>query len=152
ALVRLNFQATVVPDPSYPRSLGAVQVRVNPATFDDDVKRQFLSEWLDHINVSAGRKAVFDQDSDARNLQRLGLLTIVKAGIYDMALPAAALENTLEGLTTDLSNANWNQRTSFPDSLGLMSSWELNPAPQTPIFVALCGKKSGEFVDTPSRK
>jgi hypothetical protein len=42
-LIRLNFQATAVPDPRYPRSLGVVQIKPKPPTNGPGSK--FLIQW-----------------------------------------------------------------------------------------------------------
>jgi hypothetical protein len=47
-LVRLNFQAAVVPDAKYPRSLGAVQIK--PTMLTEGSGGRFLEKWAVHLN------------------------------------------------------------------------------------------------------
>ncbi|OCR25461.1 hypothetical protein AFK24_08020 [Pseudomonas syringae] len=124
ALIRLNFQATVIPDSKNPRSLGAVQVKVDASSFDEDAKSSFLSEWLDHINTKAGTRTSgkFNPNSDVHELQRLGLLSIVPVASFQVALPAAAPTGAKGGVANSLQEAEWNQNKSFSRSLGLLSS------------------------------
>jgi hypothetical protein len=51
-LIRLNFQATVIPDSKNLRSLGAIQVHVRPPKLDDLATRRFLKSWLEYVNTS----------------------------------------------------------------------------------------------------
>lgn len=51
-LIRLNFQASVLPDSDNPRSIGAVQVHVVPPNTDSAATQQFLRHWLEYINTS----------------------------------------------------------------------------------------------------
>lgn len=137
ALIRLNFQATVIPDTAYRRSLGVVQVKVDTGTFDDEVKTQFLSEWLDHINLKRDRRTAAG-DSDAHDLQRMGMLSIVSVNGYEIAFPAAAPVGTVRGLVTDFKEADWPRSSDFSRSKGLMSSFSFDPGPTTAVFAALC--------------
>lgn len=124
ALIRLNFQATVMPDPKNPRSLGAVQVKIDGSSFDSDAKSSFLSEWLDHINTKAGSRTGgnFNPGSDAHDLQRLGLLEVIPIGAYQVALPVAAPVGATDGLADSIDEAQWNQVGNYSQSLGLLSS------------------------------
>ncbi|WP_165671604.1 hypothetical protein [Metapseudomonas otitidis] len=124
ALIRLNFQATVVPDPENPRSLGAVQVKVDAGSFDEGAQSSFLSEWLDHINTKAGSRTAgkFIPGSDALDLQRLGLLVIIPISTYQVALPTAAPLGATAGIAETVEEAEWGQSKSFSKSLGLLSS------------------------------
>ncbi len=49
SLYRINFLATVVPDPRYKRSLGLVQMQPKSAPADDGY-RNFLLQWVGHLN------------------------------------------------------------------------------------------------------
>lgn len=141
SLIRLNVQATVIPEAAYPHSLGVVQVKVDPATFDDQAKFRFLSEWLDHINLQAGGHEAdgrFRQVADARTFHRAGLLTIVAMGTHEVALPAAPPPGSEGDSAKVFADARWGETTSFGSSTNLISSWKGNPVPRTPVFEALC--------------
>lgn len=150
ALIRINFQATVVPDAAYPRSLGAVQVKVDPSSFDDRAKAVFLREWLDHINLrntSRDAAGAFLPSSDARSLQHVGAVQIASVAGYEIALPTVGPVASRNGLLTDLQEAEWTNAKNLSGALGVMSSWRLSPDPTTPLFVALCDE--GEAANVP---
>lgn len=50
-LVRLNFQASVIPDPKYPKSLGAVQMRLVQSGRRQPSGEQ-LRDWLEYVNTA----------------------------------------------------------------------------------------------------
>jgi hypothetical protein len=68
-LVRLNFQAAVVPDPKYPRSLGAVQIK--PSMSTGGPGRRFLEQWAVFLN--SGRPST-ELISEIDGLVDLGLV------------------------------------------------------------------------------
>ena len=65
-LVRLNFQATAVPDPRHPRSLGTVQIK--PSVSNDGTGTRFLERWAVSLNASA------DLQDEVNGLVDLGLV------------------------------------------------------------------------------
>lgn len=141
SLIRLNLQATVIPEAAYPRSLGVVQVKIDPASFDEKAKARFLSEWLDHINLQAGSHESdgrFKQAADARAFHRSGLLTVIAVGTNEIALPAAAPANVASDTARTFADAGWGGKTSFGSSTNLISSWKGDPSPRIPVFEALC--------------
>ncbi|MGE8450250.1 MAG: hypothetical protein ACN6OP_06400 [Pseudomonadales bacterium] len=141
SLIRLNLQATVIPEAAYPHSLGVVQVKIDPASFDEQAKSRFLSEWLDHINFQSGAHAAdgsFALQSDARAFHRAGLLAILAVGKHEIALPAAALAGVNADTATVFADAGWGGNSSFGSSTNLISSWKDDPASRVPVFQALC--------------
>lgn len=50
SLIRLNFEATVLPDPQYARSPGVLQMSVEPPAFDGPVMESVYAGWLDYLN------------------------------------------------------------------------------------------------------
>lgn len=55
-LMRLNFEASVVPVEKYLRSLGAVQVKINPPK-EGGLTRDVLNNWLAHFNQHKSNRA-----------------------------------------------------------------------------------------------
>lgn len=141
SLIRLNLQATVIPEAAYPHSLGVVQVKIDPASFDEQAKSRFLSEWLDHINFQSGAHGAdgsFTPQSDARAFHRAGLLAILALGKHEIALPAAAPAGSDAGSSTVFADAGWGGNANFGSSTNLISSWKGDPASRGPVFEALC--------------
>lgn len=142
ALMRVNLQATVVPDPAHPKLLGVVQVKVDPSTFDDEAKSRFLSEWLDYVNLgpsARGADGKFTQRSTARALQRARVLAIITAGGYEVAVPTAAPTGSIGGLVQDFADAEESRGKDLGQSQGLIDSWRLDPAgPSRQVLESLC--------------
>lgn len=145
ALIRLNFQATVIPDPSYPRSLGAVQIKVDSSTLDDKAEQKFLSDWLDHINTKrdARKDGIFKQISEIQDLKRLRILETVFAKgvkvdksekVYEFVFPATTIPDFSNGLDEAFESAEWNGQIGFSSSQTILSSLDSNE----PVFEALC--------------
>jgi hypothetical protein len=55
ALIRLNFQAMVLPDRERTRALGVVQMTVLPPEFTDENVESVYRSWLDHVNSKLNR-------------------------------------------------------------------------------------------------
>lgn len=55
ALIRLNFQAMVLPDRERTRALGVVQMTVMPPVFDEETVKPLYRSWLDHFNSKLNR-------------------------------------------------------------------------------------------------
>jgi len=69
ALIRLNFEATVIPEKRYARSPGVIQMAVVRPTLGDDELEQIYVGWLDHINKSLNLRAGRGWRSDPRVLK-----------------------------------------------------------------------------------
>lgn len=76
SLIRLNFQTTIIPDPRYPASLGAIEMRIVPP--DTTALEQFFEGWIDYLNFdseftldSARRNATLERLSRRNDLERL---------------------------------------------------------------------------------
>jgi len=100
-LVRLNFQATVVPDPRYAKSLGVVQMTVRPGSATDN--EGFLANWTAYLNsASASAQDVTDlelaglvraynfetgRDPNCRGILRDGVGTVAGCQARRFVLP-----------------------------------------------------------------
>jgi len=51
-LIRLNFQASVLPDSDNQQSLGAIEVHVSPPDYQNVAVQQFFQNWLEYINMN----------------------------------------------------------------------------------------------------
>lgn len=152
ALMRINLQAAVIPDPNFPKSLGAVEVVVSKESFSNEAKAVFLREWLDHINLdgSARTEKLFKDGSDAKRLYRAGRVVLLNVAGYEYALPRSAAPGQADALLANLDSAQWSKNPEQLDSRDLISarkSGQSDPtglASKTAIFTALCdGKDTG---------
>lgn len=62
-LIRLNFQANVIPDQANLDSLGAIQIKVDEPNPNDEKTQKFLRDWLVYMNTNL----------NFRNLDRLNV-------------------------------------------------------------------------------
>jgi hypothetical protein len=77
ALYRINFLATVIPDPRYIRSLGVVELQPVPAESTSDWKEKFLRNWIRHLNTATRYRSSDGQileDAQTRSLEGAGLI------------------------------------------------------------------------------
>lgn len=122
-LIRLNFQATVFPDPENPRALGAVQMVVqNKANGSVD---SFFADWLRNLNtirdwrIDAGHmrsSATLDALEATRDFRR------VTFGSLEMVMPILVTEQNAALDPQDLiDRAEWDkaERADF-DSFALL--------------------------------
>lgn len=73
-LIRLNFQATVVPEPGNSRALGAVQLKIGGGTFAPE----YLNAWLRWINTSEPWR-------NGGNVERATIDALVASGDFEIA-------------------------------------------------------------------
>lgn len=140
ALMRINLQAAVIPDPNYPKSLGAVEVVVSEETFNNDAKSAFLREWMDHINKDGPARTaqLFNDSSDAKRLNRAGKVVFLAVGGYEYALPRSAPAGQPDALLANLQAASWSTNPDQRASRGLMSAHQVAGGTKAPTFAALC--------------
>lgn len=67
-LVRLNFEATVIPDRRFPRSPGVVQMEVRPPELKATDKAQLYAGWLNHLNETLNVQSAGEWKADWRVL------------------------------------------------------------------------------------
>lgn len=127
ALVRLNFQATVVPDPKAPRSLGVVQVSVRPDGVDEAVKKKYIEEWIRSINGHPRANGDFGVGSDVAELERLGVVYIDRSLGQPVAMPSTGSDLADKARGTVVNDARWGDPSvSYSDSLSWLSSIDKN--------------------------
>lgn len=124
ALVRLNFQVTVVPDPKAPRSLGVVQVSVKPKGGDADVaKRQYIDEWMLSINAHARVNGDFGLGSDVAALEREGAVFVDRSLGQPVAMPSTGSASADKARAALAADARWGDPpVSYSESLSWLSS------------------------------
>ncbi len=119
-LIRLNLQATVIPDPRYARSLGAVQVRIDPqAAGGPD---SYLGKWLQWINGqrdwrvepgTSGSSAALDALEDSGDFSRT---PVGPVGAFEMVLPVLVDSSGRELTPGKLfARADWEDRRAGAD-------------------------------------
>ena len=89
ALVRLNFQAMVLPDRERTRAAGVVQMTVVPPVFEQTTIEPLYRSWLDHFNtrlnrLEGGKWALNSDQLFSKAADNFDLVT------YQYALPGAA--------------------------------------------------------------
>lgn len=99
-LIRLNFQASVVPDEDYSQSIGAIQVDVVNPSIDSKDTQQFLQHWLEYINTysdyrNESDKLKLNEKNDIiRALLISGSFEKVKIDGIELLLPIYSEEET----------------------------------------------------------
>lgn len=85
-LIRLNFQATILPDMDHLRSIGAIEVRI--IRNEPDVPLE-ISEWLIYLNTTDALRenGRFVHGSPERGLYNNNLLTIVEIDEREFLFP-----------------------------------------------------------------
>jgi hypothetical protein len=110
-LIRLNLQATVIPDPRNSRSLGAIQVRI-----DDQGTgglENYLTNWLQWINVHGDWVAgagTFRPSATLDTLEDSGDFARARIGAVQMMLPVLVSQDTGELVPQNLfDRADWDR-------------------------------------------
>lgn len=162
ALIRLNFQATVIPDSKYPKSLAAIQMVVKGPLQEDDDKNTFLLSWLKHINKSAWE---YKGNSSSENyqiddLKSRDILTEIEINkkkfwfpstlpeSFDR-VPSSVLKNNIT-LQELIDAADWDHDEVPYRSRGWMEPG--GTADREKVFLAICGQARSEPLWTPQQK
>lgn len=66
-LVRMNFQATVIPDPENPSALGVVEMEVMAPSSTSKEMKSLLNSWLQYVNTD---REFRDKNSKGKRLNR----------------------------------------------------------------------------------
>ncbi|WP_404712166.1 hypothetical protein [Sphingomonas sp. MMS24-J13] len=122
-LLRLNFQAMVVPDPDLPRSLGAVQLKVLAPEIrpSDQILMQdsFLAQWLRYENFSKDQRkddGTFKSDGEIAQLVGTGLFDVRSEygvpGLYPHIESASGVAFTVSAL---YDYARWTDVGSYDE-------------------------------------
>jgi hypothetical protein len=154
SLIRLNFQATVVPDSKYPRSLAAVQVKIfDQSSIDDKEIHLFLEKWLEYINIndSSMTSGKFENNSAVRRLERKGLLSILDLGVREFAFPATKLPesipNSILARNTSLGDvyqsAKWDSTDNYNSANFLVDG---APSGTKEVFRFICNGASSDGI------
>lgn len=147
-LMRLNFEASVVPVKKYLRSLGAVQVRVIPPS-NGSLTSMLLENWLTHLNtdlrVRAGTQ--LSQHSIVVDLIASDQFKAVPIGTVTLLLPIVLDRSGREWAPDDmLRRAQWDNVEAydqglFDPALGQLSS--LDTARSQAVIGAICNQRLG---------
>lgn len=133
-LMRLNFEATVVPVEKYLRSLGAVQVKIIPPTSGSPTA-QFLSNWLEFVNSDPSF-----QSSAA--LLAGGKFKQVTIGSVSLLLPVVIDASGTEWEPEDMlrrslfQDSEADDQSRFGSTLSRLSS--VDPAHRQTVIGAIC--------------
>ena len=141
-LIRLNFQASILPDEKNRRALGAVQIKVLDGGGAADA--DFLWGWLRHINrhPSLRSGAQLSNSDIVTGLEAGGFRRVDLAGV-ELLLPVTLdAAGTAEDPLTMLQRAQWTKdekldHDDFQGSLTLLS--DPNPAVRQAVVAGLCG-------------
>lgn len=79
ALIRLDFQAMVLPDRARSRIPGVIQMQIENPVLTDEEWRTLYRGWLDHINLKINRSTGSGWESDPE------LVNLVNAGMFTLA-------------------------------------------------------------------
>lgn len=89
-LIRLNFQASVLPDRDNLQSLGAIQLHVIPPSPESEATQQFFRHWLEYINTNKNYRSGKNLNSQNQTIQELllsGLFEKVDVLGIELLLP-----------------------------------------------------------------
>jgi len=78
ALIRLNFQATAVPDRQHSRVPGIIQMAITPPPASADEWDSLYRRWLDHINQKINRFTADGWEQDAE------LIALADANLFSL--------------------------------------------------------------------
>lgn len=148
-LMRLNFEASVVPVEKYLRSLGAVQVRVIPPS-TGSLTSALLENWLAHLNTTDPRVRAgtqLSQDPIVVDLIASGRFKAVPVGAVMLLLPVVLDPGGREWAPGDmLRRAQWDnndasEQNLFDPALGQLSS--LDTSRSQAVISAICTQSIG---------
>ena len=125
-LMRLNFEATVVPVEKYLRSLGAVQLKIIPPTSGSPTS-QFLNNWLEFLHTDASFQSAEGQRTIAALIAG-GRFKQEPIGSISLLLPVMIDASGTEWEPGEmlrrahLNDAEATDQSLFGDALGVLSS------------------------------
>jgi hypothetical protein len=143
-LIRLNFEATVLPSEKFERSLGAVQIRVVPPGGTGPTAT-FLGEWLQYLNTDPKFRATdgqLRQDDLVAELIAGGRFKLMRIGTVDLLLPVLVDGDGNDQDPADIfARSHWDNLeatdlSSFDRALGIVSS--IDSAATSAMLVNLC--------------
>lgn len=110
-LIRLNLQATVIPDTRNVRALGAIQVRIDDQTVGGP--ESYLSEWLRWANVNGDWRVdagTFRSSATLDALEDSGDFARARIGAVQTVLPVLVSQNGGELVPQNLfDRADWDK-------------------------------------------
>ena len=149
-LMRLNFEASVMPVEKYKRSLGAVQVRVIPPGAGS-LTSSLLENWLTHLNTDPRVRAGAQLTSDplVTDLIASGGFKTVAIGSVTLLLPVMREPDGREWAPEDIiRRAQWDNVADADQGLfdtprGLLS--DVDPERPKGLIGAICTQaRSGD--------
>jgi hypothetical protein len=93
-LIRLNFQATVIPHPKYRSPLGAIEMRISAP--EQSELAAFYKNWIVHVNISNNFRSTSGRlvNSDIKNdLLNRPYLKARKIGSFDYIFPTEFIDS-----------------------------------------------------------
>ena len=113
-LIRLNFQATAIPDTNNLQSLGAIKVSVVPPSVENKATQQYLHHWLEYINTNEEYRT--DTKLNTQNPTIQGLL---QSGSFEK-IDVLGIEVILPVLI------DGNGRSQWPSNIYNRSNWKID--------------------------
>ncbi|OEU67280.1 MAG: hypothetical protein BA863_07595 [Desulfovibrio sp. S3730MH75] len=157
-LIRLNFQASAIPDSKYPRSLGAIQMVIIPPNPNSASMQQFLWNWLVYFNTNEEYRTEKGNKLNKNNkiIKELLLSSYFETlDVDDFELLLPVLKDT-DGQTHRPENiykrAMWAPPTdpsidttekNYTEALNLLSDDDTSDA----IYNAICGNSKAKGSD-----
>lgn len=115
-LIRLNFQANVIPDQANLDSLGAIQIEVDEPNPNDEKTQKFLRDWLVYMNTNLSFR-----NQDRLNVKNPTIKKLLLSGSfekvevlgYELLLPVI-LDDAGKQLwpSTIYNNSGWEERNT----------------------------------------
>lgn len=141
-LVRLNLQATVVPDPSNAQALGVIQVKI-----DEDGAMgpsQYLESWLRDVNAHGDWRvdpATFRSSKTLDALEDSGDFSRIKVGTMLLLLPVLSSSGIDYAPSDLLARADWDQANQQDLAYfgSLLAALSVGGDKLEPVLAGLCG-------------
>ncbi|KTE42937.1 MULTISPECIES: hypothetical protein [unclassified Sphingopyxis] len=141
-LIRLNLQATVVPDPDNARALGAIQVEIAASTSGGTAA--YLGSWLRAANARGDWRvdtATFKPNNTLDTLEDSGDFARTRIGSFLTVMPVLVNESGVELAPQDLfDRAEWTKDDVADNKFfgSLLAELSLPPAEMDAAVAKVC--------------
>lgn len=149
-LIRLNFQASILPDSDNLHSLGAIQLQVVPPSINSAETLRFLRNWLEYVNTNKNYRNGEKLDTQNQTINKLllsGSFEKVNVLGIELLLPVVIDGDGLPQSPYDIYHHRFGLNTTmeteernYQDALATFSSMYTNKTEK--ILSDICTKTS----------
>lgn len=158
-LIRLNFQASALPDSENLQSLGAIQLKIIEPSTESEATKQFLRHWLDYINTNKSYRTDKKLNTQNRTIQELllsGSFEMVNVLGIDVLLPIVVDgDSHTQSPSNIYRRSGWTtaqeiELSNYQVALSTLSS--INKQKTEEILSDICSNKSSDTSDLIDRR